>query len=131
MIFRRLLLAAMAISALTACLAGILVALILAAFLALEPWLGPAGAAGCLALALGMSLALAALVAGGALWANDPKPSRRRAEGGHGLTALVETRPILSVVLAVGTGLVAAVNPSLLRSAARVILKTGATSRRG
>lgn len=129
MIFRRVLLAAMAFSALTACLAGLLVASILAAFWALQPALGPAGAAGALALVLAVSLALAALIVGQGVLTKAAKPSRGRAPGGPGLEALAEARPILSMVLATGAGLAAAANPKLLSAAARFILKAGAGNR--
>jgi hypothetical protein len=118
--FRRLLLALIAFVALATCALGVVGALLFSAFVALEPRLGGAGAAGLVGLGVAAPLALVAAILSRRLLVPDRSPAGRT---GGGLAGFFEDRPALSMGLAIAAGLVTALRPRILSAAVQFFLR--------
>jgi K+-sensing histidine kinase KdpD len=99
-----------------------------ALFAFVEPHVGTAGAAAIVALAAALSLSLAALVMTLQAHARERREQAERASAMNDLpqllSGLIEDRPLLSLALSAGAGLLAATNSSLLRDIAAILARS-------
>lgn len=122
MILRRALSFIAALAATAAASFVVIFALAFGAYALLEPYVGRAGAAGCLVLAFAVVLALAAVFA--AMQLKLPKPRRRAQELQpqglpERLVALIRDKPYAAAGVAAAIGLLATRNPRLIGAALR------------
>ena len=123
MIFRRILLALLAAATLASAAGVTVFALAFALYALSEPWLGRAGAAGAVALAAAVLIAIGGLVI--ALAARKKPVKSQPAAGGVLERAIlfVRRKPIVAASAAIGAGLLAARNPKYLGEALRAFLE--------
>ena len=124
MIFRRLLIAVVALAILAAGAAIALIALAFALYALVEPRLGPAGAAAIVALVMAVTMIVMALVL---MSLGRGKPAKTPAPGSgnlfdQGLTFLKQN-PVMVVSAALGAGFLAIRNPKYLGAALRGFLE--------
>lgn len=123
MILRRVILALAGAAVLAASAAVCVVALAFALYAAVEPTLGRAGAAGVVAGATALLVAIAAaalLIASRGKRRQTAPPSRKALDRGMDF---VRDQPVLAIIGAVGAGLLAVRNPEYLGSAVRAFIE--------
>lgn len=130
MIFRRILLGLLAAATLAAAAAVTIFALAFALYALAEPRLGRAGAAGAVAMATAVSIAVGGV---SLAVAARRKPAKRTSSAAGGIleraVSFVRRKPIVAVSAAIGAGLLAARNPKYLGEAVRAFLDGDDTQR--
>ena len=123
MIFRRVLMALLAVSALATAASVLVFALAFALYALVEPWFGRAGAAACVALTAATFMAIGGLLAAGGARGKaskaPPVPTGGLVERAF---AFLQKKPVLAVSAAIGAGILAIRNPQYLGSLVRAFV---------
>lgn len=118
---------AVATSALAACAAVTVVALAFAEYALIEPWIGRAGGAACVAGTTALLIGIGALVAsaGGGKVAPKPPPAPARSSEAFLERAFdfVKEKPVVAIAAALAAGFLAVRNPGYLGAAVRSFLE--------
>jgi hypothetical protein len=121
-IFRRLLLLLASLTALAVSAGVFVIALAYALFALVKPYVGPAGAAGVVAVAAALFIGLIGLVL-----ANLGKAPKRKPGGPESIVDrvadFVRSKPVTAIVGAVAAGLLAVRNPKYLGSVIRAFME--------